>query len=63
MGVQIFIAIARDVAVARHERNNRVIRIAVIVASGLRRTRKTGAPAAPTASPDAGPGGFGRNSQ
>jgi hypothetical protein len=66
MGVQIFVtvAVARDVAVASRERDNGrcIIRIAVIVASRVRRTRNTAAPAVPIAMP-AAPGGLGRNSQ
>jgi hypothetical protein len=66
IGVQIFVteAIARDVAAAPRERDNRrcVIRIAVIVAPPVQSARDTAAPASPTAVP-AAPSGFGRNGQ
>jgi hypothetical protein len=66
IGVQILVteAIARDVAAAPRERDNRscVIGIAVIVVPTVQSARDTGAPAGPTAMP-AAPSAFGRNGQ
>ena len=66
MGVQILVTVpvARDVAVAPRERDKSrcIIRMAVIVASRVRKTRNTAAPSVPIAEP-AAPSGLGRNSQ